>query len=42
MNPFDAFTWLSSAGLGIAAVAIFALFLRDVGQFLEGQERDKE
>jgi len=36
MNPFDAFTWLSSAALGVAAVAIFVFFLRDVGEFIKG------
>jgi len=42
MNPWDLFTWLSSAALGVAAVAIFVLFLRDVGEFINrggpGQE----
>jgi len=34
MNPYDVFTWLSSVALGIAAVAIFVFFLRDVGEFI--------
>jgi|AP95_1055475.scaffolds.fasta_scaffold34802_2 hypothetical protein len=34
MNPWDAFTWLCSAALTVAAVAIFVLFLRDLGEFI--------
>ena len=34
MNPWDLFTWITSAGLLISVVAIFVFFLGDARQIL--------
>ncbi len=41
MNGWDLFTYLSSMGLGISAVVIFAYFLRDARELLNPSKREK-
>ena len=40
MNGWDLFTWFNSALLGVIAVVIFVLFLRDAGGILSGKRRE--
>ncbi len=39
MSFWDYFTWLMIVTLAASAVSIFALFLRDIGGVLGGQDR---
>ena len=41
MNPWDVFTWLMSAVLGVSALVIFAYFLKDLRGIL-GREDDED
>ena len=40
MNPWDVFTWLMSATLGVSAVWIFGYFLRDLPGMLAQEEQE--
>jgi hypothetical protein len=39
MNGWDLLTWVSSAALGLSAIAIFGFFLRDARGIIGGGER---
>jgi len=42
VNPWDVFTWIMSATLGISALVIFVYFLKDLSGMLEHEREEEE
>jgi len=42
VNPWDIFTWLMSATLGISALVIFVHFLKDLRGMLGDESEEEE